>query len=289
MFLNSEICEIKTPTAARPQFPRPIGGFHRSFGQFHRTIIHFHRSFIAFIWTIIYLLLTIITLLWTIIALQLIIITLPWTIIELLWSFSQFHRAIIAFHPAFLASSPPFSGWRTAIKAFARSILRLWNACFWDYAHDGKWILRRVSTTLVVLECSSPLELCLRENGNMNCHAVNARRSAASATKWSSPWAHEIKLPDKLKDATFLLSRLFLFWTAKEFCPAGTTENSPQFQLREKAGKQIKPRRGGRRKWLREIRPPLRGLCVFVTSNPQLKLRAIFICASGAGLQCPAV
>jgi hypothetical protein len=42
---------------------------------------------------------------------------------------------------------------------------------------------------------------------------------------------------------------------------------------------------GRQEKWLPEILPPLRGLWIFITSNPQLKLRAIFIRASGAGFR----
>jgi hypothetical protein len=59
------------------------------------------------------------------------------------------------------------------------------------------------------------------------------------------------------------------------------TENSPQFQLRDACKKCPSPGRDDRNFREKISAAPL-GLEIILHPNPQLKLRAIFICASGA-------
>jgi hypothetical protein len=72
-----------------------------------------------------------------------------------------------------------------------------------------------------------------------------------------------VDFQDKSKGAKFLLRAFFVF-AANFFCPEGTTENSPQFQLRVKAVRQIKPRRGGRKNYCGKFCRPC-GACGFLS------------------------
>jgi hypothetical protein len=65
------------------------------------------------------------------------------------------------------------------------------------------------------------------------------------------------------------------------FSRKAATENSPQFQLRDSRKKAIESRQG-RPEFRQKFSAAPPGLEIILHPNPQLKLRAIFICASGA-------